>query len=62
MTPHALFAKICTETNPIERIWWRMHETLTRNHRCHDINQLLRNIYEWIGTQQCFFTQSYLDH
>jgi transposase len=22
------------QTNPIERVWWHLHETITRNHRC----------------------------
>lgn len=50
--------KYAPETNPIERIWWRMHETLTRNHRCQGIDQLLDNIYTWVDTQQCFFTRT----
>jgi transposase len=48
--------KYAPECNPIERIWWRLHETLTRNHRCQGIDQLLDNIYSWIETQRCFFT------
>jgi transposase len=40
--------KYAPETNPIERIWWRMHERITRNHRCKDIDMLLNNIYGWI--------------
>jgi putative transposase len=48
--------KYAPETNPIERIWWRMHETITRNHRCHTIDALLNTIYTWVETQWCFFT------
>jgi transposase len=50
--------KYAPETNPIERIWWRLHETLTRNHRCQGIDELLDNIYEWVETQRCFFTRT----
>jgi len=25
------------EYNPIERVWWRLHEAVTRNHRCADM-------------------------
>lgn len=55
-------AKYAPETNPIERIWWRMHETLTRNHRCQDIDQLLNNIYSWVETQRCFFTSTLVEY
>jgi transposase len=54
--------KYAPQTNPIERIWWRMHETLTRNHRCQHIDQLLGNIYDWVQTQRCFFTRTLADY
>src|SRR5687768_8182445 len=38
-------SKYAPKTNPIERIWWRMDEVLTRNHQCASIEQLLDNIY-----------------
>jgi len=22
------------ETNPVERVWWQLHEAVARNHRC----------------------------
>lgn len=49
--------KYAPETNPIERIWWRLHETMTRNHRCKTIEDLLQEIYCWIETQRCFYTR-----
>jgi hypothetical protein len=33
--------KYAPETNPIERIWWDMHETIIRNHCCRTIDELL---------------------
>ena len=42
------------ETNPIERVWWHLHETITRNHRCQTIEELLDNAYTWIGAQESF--------
>jgi len=42
------------ETNPIERVWWQLHETLTRNHRCQTIEQLLDDVYEWIDRDRNF--------
>lgn len=37
------------QTNPIERVWWHLHEEVTRNHRCKDIGELLGMVYEWVG-------------
>lgn len=46
------------ETNPIERIWWRMHETLTRNHRCPTLTDLVDQVYEWFEQQRTFVTET----
>jgi transposase len=54
--------KYAPQTNPIERIWWRLHEALTRNHRCRVIEQLLANIQEWVQTQKCFFTRTLAEY
>jgi putative transposase len=45
------------ETNPIERIWWELHETLTRNHRCQSIEELLDDIYNWVDAQATFYNR-----
>lgn len=42
--------KYAPETNPIERVWWHLHDTITRNHRCHSIEDLLEEAYEWFET------------
>src|ERR1700689_3763106 len=39
--------KYSPETNPIERVWWHLHETITRNHRCRTIDELLELTYDW---------------
>jgi transposase len=49
--------KYAPETNPIERIWWHVHETLTRNHRCQSIEELLDDVYSWTA-QQNFYLQT----
>lgn len=54
--------KYAPEANPIERSWWRMHEVLTRNHRCADIEQLLANVYAWAEVQRCFFTRTLAEY
>jgi transposase len=42
--------KYSPETNPIERVWWHLHETITRNHRCRSIDELLELAYDWLET------------
>jgi len=49
--------KYAPETNPIERVWWQLHETLTRNHRCRTIDELLTNVFAWINSDCCFYNQ-----
>jgi putative transposase len=46
--------KYAPETNPIERIWWHLHETITRNHRCRSINELLDQVFAWVERQRVF--------
>jgi transposase len=42
------------ETNPIERVWWHLHEEITRNHRCRDIEDLLELVFAWLEAGSCF--------
>ncbi len=42
------------ETNPIERVWWHLHETITRNHQCATIEELLTEVYDWFAAEQFF--------
>jgi transposase len=49
--------KYAPETNPIERVWWQLHETLTRNHRCSSIDELLTQVFAWINTDRCFYNR-----
>ncbi len=37
------------ECNPIERLWWHLHDEITRNHRCRSMEELLRLVLEWLG-------------
>jgi transposase len=50
--------KYAPETNPIERIWWHLHETLTRNHRCKTIDELLNEVYDWAEAHNDFYRQT----
>jgi putative transposase len=29
------------QSNPVELIWWGLHEAVSRNHRCEDLTELL---------------------
>jgi putative transposase len=42
------------ETNPIERVWWHLHEEITRNHRCQNIDELLDLVFGWLSSAPCF--------
>jgi putative transposase len=42
------------EGNPIERVWWHLHEEVTRNHRCRDIDDLLDMVFDWLGVRSPF--------
>jgi len=36
------------EENPVERVFWRLHEAVTRNHRCRTIEALVRRAVDWL--------------
>jgi transposase len=40
--------------NPIERVWWHLHEEITRNHRCRDLGELLDKVFAWLGQENPF--------
>lgn len=42
--------KYAPETNPIERVWWHLHENITRNHRCSNMTELLQDVYDYLET------------
>jgi len=50
--------KYAPDTNPIERVWWRLHEAVTRNHRCHTMDELLDLTFDWFATRSHFRVQS----
>lgn len=43
------------QTNPIERVWWHLHETITRNHRCQTLEELVGQAYEWFEANNNFY-------
>jgi putative transposase len=50
--------KYAPDTNPIERVWWRLHEAVTRNHRCQTMQELLDLTFDWFETRTHFRVQS----
>jgi len=50
--------KYAPETNPIERVWWHFHETITRNHRCKNLDELLGPAQErFRNNQHAFYAE-----
>lgn len=48
------------QENPIERVFWRLHEDVTRNHRCGSIKELLNEVHAWCAERH--FYNSVADH
>ena len=46
--------KRAPETNPIERVWWHLHEEITRNHRTHNMEELLDLVFTWMESRGPF--------
>jgi transposase len=42
------------ETHPIERVWWHLHEEITRNHRCRTMTELLDLVFCWLEAGKPF--------
>jgi putative transposase len=45
-------------TNPIERVWWHLHEEITRNHRAKDMEELLDMVFKWLRRGSRFEIES----
>jgi transposase len=46
------------DCNPVERVWWRLHEAVTRNHRCQTMQELLDLTFDWFESRTHFRVQS----
>lgn len=42
------------ETNPIERLWWHLHDEITRNHCCRSLDALLDLVFRWLENRNPF--------
>lgn len=50
------------EANPIERIWWHLHEEITRNHRCGSMDELLDLVFAWLECRRPFAVEDQTYH
>src|SRR6478735_7974645 len=41
----------------IERVWWRLHEQITRNHRCQSIEELVDLALAWLTDRKYYKVQ-----
>ncbi len=41
----------CPQSNRIERVWLDLHANVTRNHRCADMGELMRNVSRYLATR-----------
>jgi putative transposase len=46
--------KYAPELNPIERVWWVLHEQITRNHQCRSIEELVDLAFAWLAQRKRF--------
>jgi transposase len=46
--------KYAPECNPIERVWWVLHDRITRNHQCKDLEELVALVFDWLGERKSF--------
>jgi transposase len=42
------------QDNPIERVWWHLHEQITRNHQCRSIEELVKLTMAWLDEHGSF--------
>jgi len=45
------------DTNPIERIWWHLHEEITRCPRCQSMEDLLDLVFAWLQKRTPFVVE-----
>jgi transposase len=50
------------ETNPIERVWWVLHEAITRNHRCRSLEELLDLVFTYLEVRSPFRVKDSIYH
>jgi transposase len=46
--------KYAPDTNPVEEVWWRLHEAVTRNHRRVSMQELIEWTMSWLDERRFF--------
>jgi transposase len=46
--------KYSPDCNPTERVWWHLHEVVTRNHQCQSIEELWDFTFAWLKSRNPF--------
>jgi putative transposase len=46
--------KYAPKLNPIERVWWVLHEQITRNHQCQSLQELVELVLSWLTERKRF--------
>lgn len=49
--------KYAPECNPVERVWWHLHEEITRNHQCKSLAELVDLVMRWLGEREEFVVE-----
>jgi putative transposase len=49
--------KYAPECNPIERVWWHLHEEITRNHQCRTLAELVDLVFGWLENRPNFVVE-----
>jgi transposase len=49
--------KYSPDCNPVERVWWRLREAITRNHRCATLSELVDLVLAWLMERKAFRVQ-----
>ena len=52
----------CPNENKIERLWQDLHANVTRNHRCENIEELMKNVRNWLQRRSHNALKKYLKH
>lgn len=50
----------CPNENKIERLWQDLHANVTRNHRCENMEELIKNIRSWLRHRSHIAQKQYL--
>jgi putative transposase len=49
-----LLPRYAPDCNPVERVWWRLREAITRNHSCHSLGELVDLVLSWLTERKSF--------